>query len=168
MLEVVPITDIPPSFYSSYSCGVDELDEYLHRYAKGNHKKGIGKSFLLVQNDKVVGYYTISMGEVQHHSLPADAQTGIPRYPVPVARIGRLSVDITAKGQGLGKFLLVDALQRAWDVAQMVAAYAVVVDAKGPDSKAFYEHFGFAPFADEPMSLVLPFKALASLFKNRS
>jgi GNAT superfamily N-acetyltransferase len=53
----------------------------------------------------------------------------LPRYPVPVIHLGRLAVDVSTKGQGLGKILLLDALRRAASVSDQLGIYAVEVHA---------------------------------------
>lgn len=83
---------------------------------------------------------------------------------MPIARIGRLAVTTKAKGQGLGKFLLIEALQRIRKASMSVAAYAVIVDAKDVNAAKFYLHVGFIPFEDEPLTLFLPLSTLEGLF----
>ena len=166
MLETVPISEIIPSQYKSFSCGTDALDEYLKRYAKGNHRKNIGKTFVLLFEDEVAGYYTLSMGNVEFQFIPKNWQARLPKYPIPVARIGRLAVNSKAKGQGLGKFLLIDAFHRIWNASSSIAAFAIIVDAKDLNAVAFYRHFGFIPFDNQPLTLFLPLSSLEELFKS--
>ncbi len=159
MSEVIPITEVEPSQYKEFSCGQGLLDEYLKRYAKGNHRRGIGKTFVVVLEQRVVGFYTLSMGTVDFYSVPPGYQSGLPKYPIPVGRIGRLAVDSHQKGRGLGKFLLTSAIYKILDAAQVVAAYGVVVDAKNSEAVAFYQHCGFTPFENQSRSLFLPLGA---------
>ena len=161
MRETIPITSLTEKQRRGFSCGVGALDDYFKRYAKGNHVKNIGKTFaLLNDHDAVIGYYTISMASVDFESLPEDFRSRLPRYPVPMARIGRLAVDAKEQGMGWGEFLLVDALHRIRDAAAVVAAFGVVVDAKDEKAKAFYLHFGFAVFKDNALCLFLPMASL--------
>jgi GNAT superfamily N-acetyltransferase len=164
MLATVPITDVNPGQYKGFACGTSVLDEYLKRYAKGNHRKNIGKTFVLIQNLEVVGYYSLSMGSIEFQYLPKNWQSRLPKYPVPIARIGRLAVAIKAKGQGLGKFLLIDAFHRVRNASMNVAAYATIVDAKDVNAAKFYLHFGFIPFENEPLTLFLPLSTFDELF----
>src|SRR5947209_4727733 len=127
MHKTLSILDVLPSKYRDFSCGYSQLDEYLTRFAKTNHKKGIGKTFVLLIDSTVVGYYTVSMGEIEFSSIPENLRTGLPKYPIPVARIGRLAVHSDFQGKGLGSHLLVDALKRIADASQTIAVYAVVV-----------------------------------------
>lgn len=163
MVLTLPITEVSPSQIKDFTCGVDELNEYLKRYARSNHKKGIGKTFVLISEKKVKGYYTISMGDIEFHHVPEKWRSGLPKYPIPVGRLGRLAIDSSIQGKGLGGQLLIDALQRIVEAAREVAAYAVVVDAKNNQAKIFYEHYGFIPYQDEPMSLFLPLSTFQSL-----
>jgi hypothetical protein len=72
----------------------------------------------------------------------------LPRYPnVPAVRMGRLAVDQSFKGKGLGAALLADALRRA--ATAEIAAYAFVVDAKDESAAEFYTHHGFFQMVDE-------------------
>ena len=106
------------------------LTDYLRRYALRNEERNVGRSFVAVDDDgeTILGFSTLAMGHVSRESLPAGARKRLPAYPVPVALLGRLAVDVSALGRGLGKMLLFAALRRALDASQNVAAYAVVVD----------------------------------------
>jgi GNAT superfamily N-acetyltransferase len=162
--KTVSILEVTPESYKYFSCERIELDEYLKRYAKGNHKKGLGKTFVLMENGAVIGFYTISMGSIEFSSVPVDKKAGLPKYPIPIAKIGRLAVDERSKGSGIGKFLLIDAFHRIYEASQLVAAFAIVVDAKDEKAKAFYKHFGFTECKDSDFCLFLPMETIQKLF----
>lgn len=162
--KTTSILDVPPESYKHFSCGRVELDEYLKRYAKGNHKKRIGKTFVLKEEGFIIGFYTISMGSIEFSSVPDEKKTGLPKYPIPIARIGRLAVDERSKGKGVGKFLLIDALHRIYEASQIVAAFAVIVDAKDKKAREFYNHFGFTECKNSELSLFLPIETIQKLF----
>ncbi len=160
MLSTIPITEVSPKECKDFVCGIQALDEYLKRYARGNHRKNIGKTFVFIQDQKVVGYYSLSMGSIEFQLTPKTWQSKLPRYPIPIARIGRLAVINDAKGQGIGKLLLIDAFYRIQNASTNVAAYAVIVDAKDENAAQFYSHFGFISFENEPLTLFLPLATL--------
>lgn len=165
-LKTKAIDEVLLSCYSSFSCAVEELDTYLHRYAKNNHKKGIGKTFVLLLEGRVIGFYTVSMAGVDFNKLPGNFIAGIPKYPVPVARIGRLAVDKDYKNKGFGKFLLLDALARILEASKIIAAYCVLVDAKNIKVAKFYEQFGFEASKDDSLCLFLPIFTIAELISS--
>ena len=143
---------------SSFDCEVIPLNDYLKKYAKQNHDSGISLTFVATNTDKpetILGYYSVSMGQLGYETLPVGVAKKIPKYPVPVMRIGRLAVDKEAKGMGIGKNLLMDAFFRALEAAKNVGIYAITVDAKNEDSKSFYKKYGFIELLDQPMILFI-------------
>jgi len=142
-----------------FDCGYPVLNEYLKKYARQNHEKGIAKTFVAIPESgdlKVNGYYTVSASVIEFESLPSSYKRRIPAYPIPSMLIGKLAVDNSVKGQGLGSELLADALTRAVRASQEIGIYAVKVDAIDLQAKEFYLKHEFIPFQDNPLSLFLP------------
>lgn len=105
---------------------------------------------------RICGYYSLNAVSFQRDNLPDDQAKHLPRYPVPAALLGRLAVDNSTKGKGLGAFLLMDAMNRILLASQTLAVHAVVVDAKDGAAAAFYRRYGFIPFTGEGRRLFLP------------
>lgn len=74
--------------------------------------------------------------------------------------MGRLAVDKNSQGRGSGELLLLDALKRSALLAEHLGIYAVVVDALNEKAQGFYQKYGFAETADDPMRLYLPIKKI--------
>ncbi len=141
-----------------FNCGIDELDQYLRQFSIPNDKKNIGKTFVAVEEskpDKPIGYYTVSMAQILFTDLPDSIKKGIPKYPVPAMRIGKLAVDSNFKGMRIGSFLLKDAFMRAVNISSEVALYCVIVDALNEAAKSFYLKYGFVAFEENPLTLVI-------------
>jgi GNAT superfamily N-acetyltransferase len=143
---------------SGFTCGVDALDRYLREQAGQDLRRRLSAVFVLCEDahDDVLGFYTLSASQVEPHSLPAAMAKKLPRRPLPAILIGRLAADLRHRGRGLGGTLLVNALTRAVDASREVGAMLVIVDAKDDRARAFYEHYGFQRFVDEPYGLFLP------------
>ena len=145
---------------TQFDCGAVELNNFLKSKARQNQSAGFNTTFVAIeQGDKaklVLGFYSLSMGEIDLSSLPEELLKKLPKHPVPVARMGRLAVDKSTHGKGLGKLLLVDAMKRVQSAAGSVGVYALLVDAKDETAKGFYKKFGFIELVDEPMTLFLP------------
>ncbi len=149
---------------ADFDCGIESLNDFLKRYALQNLKKNVNVTIVAVSEDnpkKILGYYSVSMAQVNFENLPADLAKGIPRYPVPAMRFGRLAVDRAAQGAGLGGELLRHALYRAVDLSQEVGTSIVLVDALDENAKRFYERYGFVSLVDLPLSLVLPMETIS-------
>ena len=80
---------------SAFSCGHESLDDFLKKFAGQNQKTGVSKTYVATRpGDRAVcGYYSISAGAVQFNDIPDDVRKRLPKYPVPVAHLGRLAVD---------------------------------------------------------------------------
>ena len=152
---------------ASFNCGIDTLDRYLREQARQDADRGVAAPFVLTvpPSARVIGFYTLSASVVSADESPAVLAKKLPRYSqLPVTLLGRLAVDQTMKGQGVGEFLLMDALRRSLDASTSIASMSVVVDAKNDAATAFYEHFGFVPLVDRPRRFFLPMKTIATLF----
>mgnify|MGYP001579556592 FL=1 len=153
---------------ASFDCGVPPLTEFLKKFARQNSDDGISLTIVALDRPKpktILGYYSVSSGQVEFASMPPVAVKGIPKYPIPVMRIGRLAVDLEAKGQGVGKELLIDAFHRAIEASKVLGLFAVVVDAKDANAKSFYQKYGFIEFLDNPMILFILMGTLKGALK---
>ncbi|MFZ6643150.1 GNAT family N-acetyltransferase [Undibacterium sp. TC4M20W] len=146
-----------------FNCQSEALNRYFKQQLMQDVKRRVTACFVATDGEgKIAGYYTLASSSVVLTSLPAGVQKKLPRYPsVPVVRLGRLAVDSSFAGKGLGGVLLADALERS--VNAQIAAYALVVDAKDDTAAGFYEHFGFIPLPDTPLSLFLPLESVRAL-----
>ncbi|MFA5521122.1 MAG: GNAT family N-acetyltransferase [Castellaniella sp.] len=152
----------------SFDCGEEGLNRYLRTQARQDAERRVAAPFVLTGPDtrKIHGFYTLSSSIIPVDELPADLMKRLPRYgQLPVTLLGRLAVDRSAAGQGVGEFLLIDALRRCLETAQQIAAMAVIVDAKNEGAESFYRHFDFQPFQHAPLRLFLPMSQIAQLFE---
>jgi ribosomal protein S18 acetylase RimI-like enzyme len=70
--------------------------------------------------------------------------------------LGRLTVDPSVQGQGLGEGLLLDALERSLVLYAGLGIHVAEVDALDATAAAFYRKFGFTALRDNPLHLYLP------------
>jgi GNAT superfamily N-acetyltransferase len=138
----------------NFDCGEESLNAFLRLYARQNSERGLGKTFVAVRPGiaEVFGYYTISSGSISFEIVPEN----LPRYPIPTAHMGRLGVDLRVRGQGLGEFLLMDALKRILSAAERLGIYAIDVVAKNSPARNFYLKYGFIELKDDENHLYLP------------
>lgn len=151
----------------SFDCGNEDLNRYLREQARQDAEKRVAAPFVLTQPGglAVLGFYTLSALIIPVQELPPNLMKRLPRYgQLPVTLLGRLAVDRTVGGQGIGEFLLADALRRSLEGAQQIAAMVGIVDAKDERAESFYRHFDFLPFQQTPLRLFLPMVQIAKLF----
>lgn len=153
----------------AFSCGIEELDKYLKKYALQDLKRNLTKVFVLEgkSSGEIVGYYTLSPLSFSKEGLRSEISKKLPHYPIPAILLGRLAVSFSYQKKGLGTLLLMDALLRIYRVSQeSFGIYGVVVDAKNDQAKAFYEHFGFISFLDKKERLFISLDTIKGLFKS--
>ncbi|MBW8077259.1 MAG: GNAT family N-acetyltransferase [Gallionella sp.] len=143
----------------NFQCGSEPLDGYIRRYASQDVRRNVARDFIATpENDpqRLAGFFTLSAGSVTCSSLPATMARKLPRYPIPVALIGRLAVDSKFQGKGLGSILLADACQKVSKASVVLAVAGIIVDAKDEAAIAFYAHFGFIPLQGQNDRMFLP------------
>jgi GNAT superfamily N-acetyltransferase len=143
---------------ASFDCGEEALDLYLRRYASQDVRRDVARVFVLTKHDDLaaLGYYTLSAASISVDGLPEDLRRKLPRYPLPVALMGRLAIHRDHQGHGLASVLLVDALKRITAAGETLAISALVVDAKSDNAAAFYRHFGFLELLGQKGRWFLP------------
>jgi GNAT superfamily N-acetyltransferase len=147
-----------------FDCGSPELNQYLRRYARQNHESGGAKSFVAVvpaEPARILGFYSISPGAIAFARVPATLSKKLARYDVPIFRLGRLAIDRSMQGQGLGGELLLAAGERALAVAAQVGGVALAIDAKDEQAAKWYERFAALRLLDDPLKLILPLGTIA-------
>lgn len=147
-----------------FYCGEEALDVFLTHQAGQQQRRGVGKTYVALDtldDGRVIGFVTISAGQVATTQLPAHLK--LPRYPVPILRIGRLAVDRREQGKGIGQDLLAFALRLALEFSARVGLFAVVVDAKNEHAAAYYRRLGFDATQGNDLCLFLPLSRLAKV-----
>lgn len=141
-----------------FDCGREELNWYLLRYAWQNQQAGAAQTYVGVVEDVIVGYHTLAVGQVTLEDAPLRLTKGLARHPVPIMLLARLAIDRRWQGQGVGKALLRDAMQRTLQAADIAGIRALAVHAKDEEARRFYEHFDFVPSPTDPMHLFVLLK----------
>jgi GNAT superfamily N-acetyltransferase len=128
---------------SSFDCGVDTLNAYLKRYARQAQRREGARTYVVLDDNRVVAFYTIVFGAIAWKDAPEHVRKGLGKYPIPIMLLARLAVDRHWAGKGLGHGLLADALRRALAASEIAGLRAVVVEAKDEAARRFYEKHGF-------------------------
>ena len=148
-----------------FDCGQPLLNGWLKSQAGQFDRRDLSRTFVATRPGEtvVLGYYAIATHSVVYDDLPDAAAKGLPRLDVPVLLLGRLAVDRSVQGQGLGTNLLVDVFRRAEYISQQVGIRAVEVDAIDEAARSFYLKFGFRPLLDNPKHLMMPMHEIRKL-----
>ena len=131
---------------STFDSGAPGLDDWLRRYAAQNRRRNTAATWVVADaEDKVLGYVSLSMTGIDRSSAPTALAKQAPD-PVPALLIGRLAVDRSVAGLGVGTALVAHVLATAVDLNERAACRAVVVTALGATARSWWLRFGFHPF----------------------
>jgi predicted N-acetyltransferase YhbS len=147
---------------SEFDCGNGALNDWLIKRSLKNQNSGASRTFVICQDNKVVGYYALASGSVERMATPKSIARNMPE-PIPVMVLGRLAIDSRMQGQRLGSALLKDALLRTLSVSKNVGIRAILVHAISGDAKRFYLGYGFQVSPIDPMTLMLPVRHIEGL-----
>jgi predicted N-acetyltransferase YhbS len=139
---------------TSFDCGDPILDDWLKHTALKNESKGSSRTFVVCENDTVVGYYALATGSVERNDATGNVRRNMPE-PIPVMVLGRLAVDKKYQSQGIGRGMLKDAILRVIGVAKQAGIRAILVHAISDEAKLFYMRQGFRESPTNDMTLMI-------------
>jgi GNAT superfamily N-acetyltransferase len=150
----------------AFCCGKAPLDTFLQQRASQHAKNGLSRTFVATRpgEKRVLGYYASSAGSFTLDHLPEKDRKRLPRHPVPTVHLGRLAVDQSVRGQGLGRILLFHFLKKAQEISRTVGVYAVDLWSKDEEARSFYIKYGFLELQDDRLHLYLPLATVAQMF----
>ena len=140
-----------------FDCGDEELNGWFAQVARQHKEKGVSSTFVAVADEastEVLGFYALSLAELVNSDLPGQYRKRLPAR-VPVFRLGRLATAKSHERQGIGEYMLFDAIDRVTRIAKDVGGIGLVVNAK-PSAVSFYNRYGFEQMADHPLNFFLP------------
>jgi len=140
-----------------FSCGIPELDQYLHIQAGQDAKRKVAAPFVMVDPEhRIVGYYTLSAYGIRATDLPSAVAKKLPKYPlIPATLLGRLAISQEHQGQKLGSLLLMDALHRSWKNTAEVASIGVVAETINDEARRFYLYHEFIALTEHPRKVFI-------------
>ncbi len=143
----------------SFASGALSLDHWLKRRALKNQATGASRTFVACEGHRVMAYYALASCAVAVDTAPGRFRRNMPD-PVPVVVLGRLAVDQSQHGRGLGRALVRDAGLRVIQAADTIGIRGIIVHALSREAKTFYERLGFEPSPLDPMLLMVTLAGL--------
>ena len=148
-----------------FDCGNEELDRFLVRYALANQLASSSQTYIALADISIVGFYTLTVGQVDFDNSPQRLTKGLAHHPVPIMLLARLAVSNKWQKRGVGAGLLKDAMRRTMQAADIAGIRALAVHAKDEAARQFYAHFDFIPSPTDPYHLFLLLKDLRRMIE---
>ncbi|HEY1660922.1 MAG TPA: GNAT family N-acetyltransferase [Verrucomicrobiae bacterium] len=147
-----------------FDCGSDPLNLFLKQTARQHAERGISRTFVLVDESAaapkpIVGFFSLNICQIKSETLAPYEAKKLPR-DVPGIRLGRLAVAKAYQRQGIGKILLIAAMNKFIEIFNTAGGIGLFVDAKDQEAKRYYEQFGFVSLPSNELELFLPVKTI--------
>lgn len=149
----------------NFDSGEPLLDDWLRKRARGNHAEGGSRVYVTCDGEgagagkRVAGYYALASGSISAELAPGSFRRNMPN-PVPAVILGRLAVDKSWQGKGVGRSLMQDAALRVLQAADTIGIRGMVVHALSDSARNFYLALGFKESSGQPMTLTITLKEL--------
>jgi GNAT superfamily N-acetyltransferase len=140
-----------------FDCGKPALNEWLLHHAQQAQGSGSAKTFVVGENNCVVGYFSLTVGQVDSLEAPERIRKGMGQYPIPVVILARLAVNRQDQGRGIGVGMLQDSIRRTLLIAEQAGIRAILTHPIDDDAARFYTRFGFiaSPLREQQLLLLL-------------
>lgn len=140
-----------------FDCGKPALNDWLLRHARQAQGSGSAKTFVVADDDRIAGYFSLTVGQVDTLEAPERIRKGMGQYPVPVVILARLAVSQRDQGRGIGAGMLQDAIRRTFLIAEQAGIRAMLTHPIDEEAAKFYTRFGFiaSPLREQQLLLLL-------------
>jgi GNAT superfamily N-acetyltransferase len=143
---------------AAFCCGVQGIDNFCRQNARQHHESDKARVYLATHVSTLVGFHFLVVSSEIADEISVKAGEHFSRVKkAPLVYLGMLGVDQNAKGNGIGKLLMLHAMQTTLRIADLAAVYALTLDARNEKlAKEFYEPLGFERFKDKELRMFLP------------
>lgn len=141
-----------------FDCGKPALTKWLLHHARQAQASGSARTFVVCEGDRVAGYFSLTVGQIDTLDAPERIRRGMGQYPIPLVILARLAVDLDYQGKGVGFSLLQDAILRTMVIAEQAGIRALLTHPIDAQADAFYRRFGFEPTPVREGQLILLLK----------
>ena len=140
-----------------FDCGKPALNDWLIRHAMQAQSSGSARTYVVVEGARVVGYFSLAVGQADAMDVPDRIRKGMGRYPIPVVILARLAVSLQDQGKGIGVGMLQEAIRRTIGIADQAGVRALLTHPIDEEASRFYRRFGFesSPIREQQLLLLL-------------
>ncbi len=130
---------------NSFNCGREAQNTFLRERARKHASQNFSKTWVAVMPGEptMLGYVTLSMGNISFENLTDELRSELPKYPMPVLHAGQLAVSIHFQGKGIGALLIRFAAEQAIAASKPVGCYAIELVADNDRAREWYLARGF-------------------------
>lgn len=141
-----------------FDCGVPALNDYLVKQALIDQRAGKSRTYVATRGDLVIAYFSLAAASLTPGDATERATRGQGSQDVPAILLARFAVAAGEQRRGIGRGMLLEALARCAQAAEIVGVRVVLVHAKDDGPRAFYASHDFEPSPANPLQLMILMK----------
>ncbi|MBV8046557.1 MAG: GNAT family N-acetyltransferase [Paludibacterium sp.] len=151
-----------------FDCGRPALNDWLAHRARQAQLKNAARTFVVSAQGRVVGYFSLSVGQIDSREFPGYGTPAVDRqiFPLPIALLNRLAVDSLYQHQGLGRALLRDAILHVLSISEQIGVTALLIQPLNEPAARFYLACGFIQSPAAYKQLMLPFEDMQAAWRD--
>ncbi len=154
---------------TDFECEESELNDFIKKYARQNHTNNISKTYVVLDNNKVVAYYTLVYENIElkdiSNEIPSDLMQNR-KDKIPCVLLGMLARDKKLKGQDYGMYLLYEAIKKTYEASQIAGIKGLFLTPINERvAKKFYDKIEFLQKIDERLYYI-PIATIRALVKE--
>ena len=140
-----------------FDCGKPALNDWLIRHARQAQASGSAKTYVVVEGDRIAGYFSLTVGQADALEAPERIRKGMGSFPIPVVILARMAVSLQDQGKGIGIGMLQEAIRRTVAIADQAGVRALPTHPIDEQASRFYRRFGFesSPMREQQLLLLL-------------
>jgi GNAT superfamily N-acetyltransferase len=146
-----------------FTCREAKVDDWLQTKALQNQEKRLAATKVLLEADRIAGFYTVAIGEVDFDAAPEEVQKRLPRRRLPIALLAWMGVHADLRGQRLGARIFAIALRDCFEAGKSLPFVAVVIDCISEASLTFFKKWDCTAVENSPNRLFLSAKRLEAM-----
>ena len=148
-----------------FNSGEPSLDDWIKRRALRNQTNGSSRTYVISENNAVIGFSCLSAGAIGHSEAPSSMKRNRPD-PIPVLVLGRLAIHKDHQQRGMGTALLRDAIMRSVKASEIAGVTALLVHALSEHARLFYRSRGFVESPVRPMTMCLVLSTILKVIES--
>ncbi len=141
-----------------FGCGVPALNDYLVRQALADQRAGKSRTYVATRGGLVIAYFSLAAASLAPEDATERAAKGQGSQDIPAILLARFAVATSEQRRGVGRGMLLEALARCAQAAEIVGVRVVLVHAKDDGPRAFYAKHDFEPSPANPLQLMILMK----------
>jgi GNAT superfamily N-acetyltransferase len=154
-LDIKPLD--PAIGRAAFCCGNTRIDNFFRNNSRKQHEAHRVRVYVAYYENEPIGYYYLVAATHPPEKVSAEAIKDYGRVSAtPCVYLGMIGVHESSQGNGVGKILMLHAMNKTLEVASLIGIYALTLTAIDEDTANRYERWGFTRFIDGELDMFIP------------